>query len=132
MSLLNEVSKEFYSEMSEDTIVSVIKESEERITDRIIKAYREEAASDSFTLNESVLKLRKLNNLYLPFIAEKYYFILDDNSTVLISESTIKKLNELNIDKNKLVEYMQKSQVNFCKIVETLQENNNGYNQKNN
>jgi hypothetical protein len=122
MLLLNQVSKEFYAELSEDTIVSVIKESEERITDRIINAYREEAASDSFTLNESVLKLRKLNNLYLPFIAEKYYFVLDDHSTVLVSESTIRKLNALNLDKEQLVEYMQKSQDNFRKIIEKLQE----------
>lgn len=120
MLFTNEVSKDFYKELSKDTIAHFLKESEQRITDQIIEAYREEAASDSFTLNETVLKLRRLNNFYLPFIAEKYYFVLEDNSTVLVSYETIKKLNELKVDKDQLITFMQKSQENFCKIVEKL------------
>lgn len=68
--------------------------------------------SDQFTLDEYVLAY-KSKEKFLNKIAYK----LNDGTNVIISESTVQKLNSLNINTNELEKFMSENYSNFKKVI---------------
>lgn len=71
--------------------------------------------NDTFTLDEYVVGY-KLKEAFLG----KIPFKLEDDTNVLVSESFVQKLSALNIDREKLLEYMSSNYKNFQTITEVV------------
>lgn len=87
-----------------------------KVTNTLIEAYEELILSNSFTLDPVVLEMKS----YTTSIVNKLEFTLKDGSVIAIDESTKDKLIALNIDKYKLVEFMNESKDNFMQTIRTL------------
>lgn len=91
-----------------------------RITDRLIESYLDIANSKDFTLDMTILEIRRLN----PFdskIENRLMFELNDGSYVAIKSETMSKLQE-SINNLEVVEYMRTSVENFIGVVDALEE----------
>lgn len=87
-----------------------------KVTNTLIEAYEELILSDQFTLDPVILEMKSYNTT----ISNKLHFTLKDNSIIAISEETKDKLNSLNVDKYKLVDFMNESKDNFMQVIRTL------------
>lgn len=101
--------------MDKSRLATIIFDSGVKIPESEFNKICECIEKDTFTLNEFVLKYKKKEELY-----NSYFFILDDSSRVLISESTISILQTANLDRNKLESFMQTNKKNFEMIVEGI------------
>lgn len=70
---------------------------------------------DRFTLNEFVLAYKKKDSLL-----ENMFFTLKDGSRILLNEDTLNTINNLQMDKDLLIEYMSKSEENFQKAIREI------------
>lgn len=75
----------------------------------------EEIDSDKLTLNEYVIAYKKKDALI-----GNVFFTLDDGSRILLDESTLNTIDNLKIDKNRLVEFMRLNESNFKSVVEEI------------
>lgn len=87
-----------------------------KVTNTLIEAYEELILSDEFTLDPVILEMKSHNSI----ISNKLHFTLKDNAIVAIDESTKDKLSSLDVDKYKLVDYMNESKDNFMQVIRTL------------
>lgn len=103
--------------ISKDNIAFLIsKHHEIKLTNKLVEAYAELISSNNFTLDPVILDLKEGKS----YFNNKYEFTLNDGTIVAIDESTIKSLNELKVDKYKLIDYMNESKENFMNIVQEL------------
>ncbi len=99
-------------------LANVIFDKGQKITQTQYQHICESIDNDRFTLDEYVLDYKLKEN----FIG-KVPYKLNDGSKVLISESSIKHLNRINVDKDKLLEFMSVSIDNFKKTLSVIIEN---------
>lgn len=71
--------------------------------------------SDRLTLNEYVVEYKSWDA-----IGGSLFFALDDGSRVLIESSTLNSLRSLNMDKQKLLNFMCESQDNFKAVLKEM------------
>lgn len=71
--------------------------------------------SDSFTLNEFVIEYKKKDS-----IMENLFFTLKDGSRILLEENLLNTIENLNLDKNTLVEFMGMNQTNFQNVIREI------------
>jgi hypothetical protein len=100
-----------------DKLVQLIeKHHNTKVTNTLIEAYEELILSDEFTLDPVILEMKSCSTT----VSNKLHFTLKDNSIVAINEKTKDQLNSLNVDKYKLVDYMNESKDNFMQVIKTL------------
>lgn len=87
----------------------------EKIPESSYRVICESIQSDQFTLSEYVMEYKSGES-----IIGKVAYLLEDGTKVLVSPELIRNLNGLNINKNKLEMYMNKSYTNFRTILETI------------
>lgn len=92
-------------------LASVIFDSGRKITQSEYTNICSLIESDCFTTNQLVIRY-KLKESFL----EKISFRLDDKNVVLVSEDFLSKINQLNIDKHQLEEYMRCNYKNFKSV----------------
>jgi hypothetical protein len=119
--LAEEVAKDTYEEITENTIASIIRSySDEKITDTLIENYINLASSNVFTVDPIVCELRSLNKID-QLIEGKMHFVLDDGSKVALEESTIGNINRLLEGQEEIIAYMKESSENFIHVVSLLE-----------
>lgn len=100
----------------ESIIGSIMRHHDIRVTNTLVEAYEDMIESGKFTLDPVVLELKEGKSSFV----NKVEFKLDDGSIVAIDESTRDKLISLNVDKYKLVDFMNKSKQNFVAVIQEL------------
>jgi hypothetical protein len=115
-----EVSKNIYEDVLENKIASIIKsENDIKVTQSILEHYIDLASSKAFTIDETVIKIRKLNKHDCLF-EDKIDFVLKDNTKIVISNDTRNFLNSKLQNHSEVVEYMSEGKENFTRIYELL------------
>lgn len=120
--LEQEVSKDLYENLSDNTVAHIIKEYHDvKVTDTLIENYISLASSKIFTVDPVVQEIRKLNKLD-SLVENKLHYVLNDDSIVAISERTQAFLNNLLQDQTDIIEYMRESKENFFHVLEQIEE----------
>jgi len=120
--LADKITKDTYQEISEHTVASIIKEHHDiKVTDTLIESYIELASSNMFSVDLVVQKIRSLNKLDR-IVEGKLHYVLADNSTVAINETTQDRLNKLLGNQLEIIEYMRESKENFFHVLEQIEE----------
>lgn len=118
--LEEEISKTIYEDIPDIKIANIIREHHDiKVTERLIESYLELASSKTFSIDPVVLEIRSFNSVS-SVLNNKIDFILNDGSTVAISENTFDMLSTLLDDKYQLIEYMCESKSNFIRVVKEL------------
>ena len=120
--LEEQVSKDTYEELSDNTVASIIKKHHDiKVTDTLIESYKQFASSNIFTVDPVVQRIRSLNRLD-QLIEGKIQYVLDDSNIVAISESTQEILNNLLQNQTEIIEHMRESKENFMQVLSKLGE----------
>jgi hypothetical protein len=120
--LEEEISKDTYEEISDNTVASIIKEHYDiKVTDTLIESYVQFASSNIFTVDPVVQKIRSLNKLDR-LIEGRIQYVLNDESIVTISESTQDLLNKLLQNQTEIIEYMRESKESFMHVLTKIEE----------
>lgn len=118
--LEEDIAQSLYEDIPTVKIASIIREHHNiKVTNNLIESYVELASSKNFTIDPVVHEIRELNSVHYA-LNSKIDYILDDGSSIAISEETQVKLNTLLEDKYELVEYMQKNSDNFMYVLREL------------
>ena len=119
--LAQEVTKDTYEELTENTIVKVIRKySDDKITDTLIENYVSLASSNVFTIDPIVCELRKINKIDR-LIAGKTHFVLNNGEKVALESATIEHINSLLVGQDEIINYMKESAENFLHVVSLLE-----------
>lgn len=120
--LEQEVSRNLYEDLSDNTVAQIIKEYHDvKVTDTLIETYISLASSKIFTIDPVVLEIRKLNKLD-SLVENKLHYVLTDDSIVAISERTQEFLNNLLQDQTDIIEYMRESKEHFFHVLKRIEE----------
>lgn len=115
-----DVVQSLYEEIPSAKIADLIREHHDiKVTNRLIESYLELASSKTFSVDPVVVGIRGFNSAD-SLIENKIDYVLDDGSTVAISEETQVKLNKILDYKYQLVEYMRECQGNFMHVLREL------------
>lgn len=121
--LEEQVSKDLYEELSDNTVANIIKEYHDvKVTDTLIENYIQLASSNMFSVDPVVQDIRALNKLDR-LIENKLHYVLNDESIVTIDERTQMRLNNLLQNQTEIIEYMRESKDNFFHVLSKLEEN---------
>lgn len=96
-------------------LANVVFDIGQKITMTKYHAICESIDNEMFTLDEHVAEYKSRDS-----VMGRLPYKLHDATTVLVEHSSIKLLNELNVNKQLLVEFMSKSESNFKKVIGTL------------
>ena len=120
--LEEQVSKELYEELSDQTVANIIKECHNiKVTDTLIENYIQLASSNMFSIDPVVQKIRSLNKLDR-IVEGKLHYVLADDSIVTINEQTQERLNMLLQNQTDIIEYMREGKENFLHVLEQIGE----------
>lgn len=92
-----------------------------RVTDKLIESYLDLALTKQFTVDETIRDIRALNS-FDSLYEDKTIFVLDDSSTVVVSNETYDKICE-SINNQDTIKFMRKNKENFLNCIDVLQEN---------
>lgn len=117
------IQQELYESMSDNKIADLIKEHHGRIkvTDTLIESYVELASSKLFTTDPVAQSIRKFNKLDR-LIEGRLDYKLNDGTSIVITEETQEKLNNVFGQHNDVVEYMRESKENFLSVLNQIEE----------
>lgn len=101
--------------MDKKRLATILFDSGMKITEKEYGIIQESIENDKFTLNEFVTKYKEKDLFF-----SKSFYLLEDGTRILISTETIKNLNLLNINKDKLTGFMCESVENFKKSLKVL------------
>ena len=119
--LAENVAKDTYEELTENTISKVIRKySEEKITDTLIENYITLASSNVFTIDPIVCELRNINRIDR-LVEGKLHFVLDNGDKVALESATIKRINNILDGQDEIVSYMKESSDNFLHVINLLE-----------
>lgn len=118
-----EIYQELYEEMSYNKIAEIINEYHEgiKVTDTLIESYIDMASSKLFTLDPVAHTITKFNRLDR-LVEGRLDYRLEDGSSVVISEDTYQKINNIFAQHPDVVEYMRASSENFLDVVNAIEE----------
>lgn len=120
--LEEQISKELYEDLSENTVANIIKEYHDvKVTDTLIENYIQLASSHMFSVDPVVQQIRTLNKLD-KIVEGKLHYVLKDESIVAIDQRTQEHLNNLLQNQTDIIEYMRESKENFLHVLEKIGE----------
>lgn len=97
----------------------MIFEKGEKISESTYKQICEDIRIDAFTLNEHTIAYKQKEEVF-----GKLFFILEDNSRILVDDYILENINSLNMNNEQLQKYMAKSIGNFERVMETITDGN--------
>lgn len=119
-----EISRELYEDMPDVKIASLINEHHGdyvKVTDKLVEAYVSLAAAKTFTTDPVIRDIRNINKI--DRIHESYVdFILNDGSSIAITEQVYNKINNIIGEHQDIVNYMRESKDNFIKVLNQIEE----------
>ena len=116
----DEIAKELYEDIPSIKIANLIKEHHEiKITNKLIESYINLASSKTFSVDPVVTGIRAFNSID-NINNDLIDYVLNDGSSVAISESTQSVLNHILENKYQVVEYMRESKDNFKHVLREL------------
>lgn len=119
--ILNTVSENFFSDLSNEVVRNIIAQhSEKKITSDLLEHHIKDSCSKRFSLEKSLVELRKLNKFDDNIFNDLMEFILEDNSKVLISFSKIEQLQEYVFSIAGMERFIGSSKENLEKILALL------------
>lgn len=98
--------------MDRSRLATLIFDSGRKLPESEYQSIYEDIELDRVTLNPISIAYKKRESIY-----ERLLFVLDDGNRVLISEEAIAKLQSLDLDKDKMVEFMQKDLASIEQIL---------------
>lgn len=114
----NEIKIEMYETLSKGKVASLIEEfSTDIATDDLVESYINRAFAKEFTIDPIVSEIRKYNKSDR-IIEAKIDFVLEDGSSVAVSEETLNYINSISTEE--LVQYMKESKDNFINALTKL------------
>ena len=96
-------------------LTTIICDKGKRISQSQYEQICENIDGDKFSLNEYVVEYKLRES-----IIGNMVFVLNDGTRILLNEDVVNTLNALQIDKTRLVEYMQQSEQNFKKVIREI------------
>lgn len=116
------ISKETYETISLYKVADIIREchGDIRITDTLIESYIDSASSNVFSVDPVVLELRSFNPIR-PF-ENHIDFILNDGTTIAITEEKIKDINNKFGEHKDIIDYMSESIDNFMFTLKQMEQ----------
>lgn len=117
-----EIQTELYKEMSDNIVADIIKSRHEvKVTDTLIESYVELASSKLFTTDPVAHDIRKYNKLD-QMLEGRFDYKLNDGSTIVITEQTQTRINNVFGQHQDVIEYMRESKDNFLDVLNQLEE----------
>jgi hypothetical protein len=115
------VQQEAYDQILDTMVVGIIKEHHGNIrtTDTLIESYIELASSKMFTVDPVVHDIKRINKLDR-LVEGHFDYALADGSTIIISEETQQRINNIFKKHQDIVEYMRESKENFLDVLNQL------------
>ena len=104
--------------MEYNRLANVIFQRGEKIHQAQYDSICESIETDKFTLSEHVADYKAFDS-----ILGKNVYLLEDGTKVLVSKELIESINNLDINKDKLVQFMSASIDNFKKTLSVIIEN---------
>ena len=106
--------------MSDNIVANIItKHHNVRVTDTLVESYVELASSKLFTTDPVAHDIRRFNKLD-SLVEGHFDYVLDDGSTVVITEETQQRINKVFGHHQDVIEYMRESQDNFLDVLDQL------------
>lgn len=96
-------------------LANVIFQKGEKIHQKQYTEICESIQSDKFTLSEHVAEYKSHDS-----VLGKNIYLLEDGSKVLLSKELIESINKVNVDKERLTEYMSKSIKHLKKVLSVV------------
>lgn len=118
-----QIQQDLYEEISLQKVADIIHRHhvDIKITDTLVESYIKIAASKLFTTDPVVAELRQLNTL--DRVVEGYVdFIINDGTTIVISESVQQQLNNLFGSHPDVVDYIRENRDNFLNVLNQLED----------
>lgn len=124
MNITESIIQEVYKSLPYGKVASIIEQfhNDVRITDKVIEKYIDLASQKKFTFDDAIFGIRKLNK-FDNIVEEKLNFVLDDESTIIITEELYFRMKEVLENNNEAIEFMAESKDNFMKMVEIIYKN---------
>jgi hypothetical protein len=120
--LVESIILDIYRKLPHNQVASIIeKYNDIQVTNTLVEKYIELASSREFTLDPVAFELRKLNKFDYNFLEDKIEFVLEDNSTILISEKDYLNIKEVLESNQEAIDYLKNSKENFLKMLEIIQ-----------
>jgi hypothetical protein len=118
-----QIQQDLYEDISVSKIVNIIRKHHDnvKITDTLIESYVDLASSKLFTSDLVVQDIRKFNKLD-KLIENRIDYKLNDGTTVVISDATQQKINNIFGKHQDVIEYMRENQDNFLNVLNQIEE----------
>jgi hypothetical protein len=119
----NKIQEELYEEMSDNKIADIIRDHHGniKITDTLIESYVELASSKLFTLDPVAYNMAQFNKF--DKIAEgRIDYKLNDGTSVVITEETYQRINNIFGKYPDVIEHMRESVDNFLNVVDQIED----------
>lgn len=124
MNLTESIITEVYDSLPYGRVASIIEQHHSiKVTDTLIENYLRAASQRRFTFDSVVFDVRKLNKFDHNLAEGKLEFILEDGSTILISENLYFEMKRILEDNQDALNYLTESKDNFLKILEIINKN---------
>lgn len=121
--LEQEIHEEQYAQISTEKIASIIQQynGNIKITDTLIESYVDLASSKTFTIDKVTQSIRQLNKLDC-VVEGRLDYVLDDGTTVVITEDTQRKINNIFENHDDVIAYMKSSKENFLTVLNQIED----------
>lgn len=117
-----EIQTELYREMSDNVVADIISTHHDvKVTDTLIESYVELASSKLFTTDPVAHDIRKYNKLD-QVLEGRLDYVLNDGSTVIITEGTQQLINNKFGQHQDVIEYMRESKDTFLDVLNLIEE----------
>jgi hypothetical protein len=118
-----EIQYESYEEMSHNKIVDIIKahHGDVKVTDTLVESYIELASSKIFTTDPVAHDMSSFNKISR-IVEGRLDYNLDDGTSVVITEDTYQRINNIFGNHPDVIKHMRSSVDNFLDVVNALEE----------
>lgn len=121
MNITESIIREVYESLPYGRVASIIESHHDvKVTDTLVEKYIELASQRKFTFDPVIFEIRKLNKFDNNLVEEKLEFILEDKSTIVITQECYEILKLILEHIDGATEYCSKSKENFMKMFETI------------
>jgi|SRR5687768_1702081 len=120
MNITESIITEVYESLPYGRVASIIEDHHNvKVTDTLVEKYIEFASKKRFTFDSVALEIRNLNK-FDNIIEGKIEFILEDHTSVFVSNNNFIKMKELIGENQEAIDFMNKTKENFLNVFTLL------------